>query len=106
MIRNERQITEVSVVITLTALSSMTRMLESASPIFQISKFFPGKHALKYSPLHPLGKSLTAAHYTMGSSSWKKKYIEGPCILYGLFNLLILVDNQTRLPCQEGLGRG
>lgn len=85
----------------------MTRMLESASPIFQISKFFPGKHAPKYSPLHPWGKSLTAAHYTMGSSSWKKKKdIEGLCILYGLFNLLILVDNQTRLPCQEGLGRG
>lgn len=49
----------------------------------------------------------------------KNIYIEGPCILYGLFNLLILVDNQTRLPCQEfitqrlhmarmniGLGRG
>lgn len=48
-----------------------------------------------------------------------KKNIGGPCILYGLFNLLILVDNQTRLPCQEfitqrlhmarmniGLGRG
>lgn len=49
----------------------------------------------------------------------KKKDIKGLCILYGLFNLLILVDNQTRLPCQEfitqrlhmarmniGLGRG
>lgn len=30
-----------------------------------------------------------------------EKNIEGPCILYGLFNLLILVDNQTRLPYQE-----
>ena len=48
-----------------------------------------------------------------------KKNIEGPCILYSLFNLLILVDYQTRLPYQEsitqrlhmarmniGLGRG
>ena len=65
----------------------MTRMLESASPIFQISKFFPGKHALKYSPLHPLGKSLTAAHYTMGSSSWKKNILKAPvyytvCLIY------------------------
>lgn len=35
-----------------------------------------------------------------GSRLWKKN-IEGPCILYGLFNLLILADNQTRLPYQE-----
>ena len=30
-----------------------------------------------------------------------EKNIEGPCILYGLFNLLILADNQMRLPYQE-----
>lgn len=38
---------------------------------------------------------------TQWVATYGKKNIEGPCILYGLFNLLILVDNQTRLPYPE-----